>query len=99
MRSKFESDGLSNKYQLNFSTMSGYFGSVFDDANKFGVYWTEEKGDFWAYNGVDATWTGYFSTNPEIKRQITHYSDFVQSATQIMGAFPSEQAEESLIEV
>ena len=43
--------------------------------------WPEETGDFWAYDGNTSVWTGYYSTNPQIKRQISEFSDFVQSAT------------------
>ena len=39
-----------------------------------------ERKDFWKYNHKqvkNAYWTGYFSTNPEIKLQIMNFSDFV----------------------
>ena len=60
--SKFEADGLSNRYTLSYSSMTDYFESVFNDGKD--IDWMQEKGDFWAYNEVDAIWTGYFSTNP-----------------------------------
>jgi hypothetical protein len=47
--------------------MAKYFEAVFNEGKELEIIWRKEKGDFWAYNGVDSTWTGYFSTNPEIK--------------------------------
>lgn len=64
--------------------MELFFEDVMADAARKNVEWSREHGDFWAYNlgsVPGAYWTGYFSTNPEIKLQITQYSDLVQSVT------------------
>lgn len=75
-------DGLSNLYQMKYSTISDYFDSVFEDQKRTKVEWPVEHGDFWGYNGnSNAIWTGFYSTNPEIKREITAFSDFTQGAT------------------
>ena len=73
--------GLGDKYKLSYSSMTKYFESVFADGKKQSVKWSKKKDDFWAYNGKGATWSGYFSTNPDLKKEIMHFSDFVQSAT------------------
>ena len=77
--------------------MTRYFDSVFYDGQKLGVKWSKKKDDFWAYDGFGATWSGYYSTNTELKKHIMHFSDFIQSATQIMSVYPSEKSESSLL--
>ena len=81
-------------YDFKISTISDYFNSVKFDANYLRVEWPVAKGDFWAYNYMSkqgAYWTGYYSTGPEIKLTIRHFSDFVQSSTQLMNSFHDRQ--------
>ena len=48
------------------------------------------KGDFWEYKNsqVDAYWTGYFSTNPQLKKEVVEFSDLVETY-QLMTNFGS----------
>ena len=67
-------------YKLHYSTMEQYFEAVFSEAMATQTTFDIETKDFWAYNlnSVDgAYWTGYYSTYPEIKREIMAFSDFV----------------------
>ena len=78
---QIEENGKANNFNLHYSSVEKYFDSVFDEANRKEVEWSVETDDFWDYDSNGGTWTGYFSTNPEFKKRVMDFSDFVQSAT------------------
>ena len=81
--------------------MGRYLNDVYTEAKEEKIEWTVKTDDFWAYNWKSyrgAYWTGYFSTGPEIKQQIKHYSDFVHASMQIMGTAMSPLSESTQLE-
>ena len=77
-------------YDIGFSSMAEYLHAVSTEAKAESVQFEVAKKDFWRYNWINAKnafWTGYFSTYPVIKREIMHYSDFVQSSTTFLSLF------------
>ena len=60
--------------------MENFFASVRRDADRLGVKWHVEQGDFWAYNKgtPHVFWTGYFSTYPRFKKQVALFGDYVE---------------------
>ena len=80
-------NGMSDSWNFSFSTPENYIGEMYHEARHRNITFDVEKNDFWQYNlhSVEgAYWTGYFTTYPEIKRDIYEFGDFVQSATQII---------------
>ena len=83
-------------YELKYSSMQTFFDGVFEESKAKEIEYERHETDFWAFNlnpqkDFATYWTGYFSTNPEIKSQISKYSDFVQAATQLMSlSHPSD---------
>ena len=71
--------------------MSDFFSSVFGEAKEENIQFDTFKEDFWSYNyksKQDAFWTGYFTTEPDMKMKIGEYGDFVQTVTQVMNSYP-----------
>ena len=75
------------KYNIKFSSMKAYFNSVFAESKKEKVEYEVHTKDFWKFDHwktPNAYWSGYYSNYPVIKHDIMQFSDFVQSATQIL---------------
>ena len=76
------------KYLAQFSSVRTYLDAVYAEAAEKNTFFTRETGDFWKFNHAPvqphAYWSGYYSTYPEIKKQIMDFSDMVQSWTQIV---------------
>mmetsp|Transcript_20895 Transcript_20895/g.25664 ORF Transcript_20895/g.25664 Transcript_20895/m.25664 type:complete len:113 (+) Transcript_20895:829-1167(+) len=80
-------NGVSNNWNFSFSSPQNYVDEMFHEAHFSKVEFDVEQDDFWAYNlhSIEgAYWTGYYTTYPEIKREMYQFGDFVQSATQIL---------------
>lgn len=76
------------QYEFTYSSMTAYFDAVDADAKSLEIEWSVESGDFWQYSHHSipgSYWTGYFTSRPEIKREIRAYSDFVQASTALFG--------------
>ena len=88
---------ISNLWDFQVSTPTDYVAELYHEAREKAVFDTEEK-DFWAYNlhSVEgAYWTGYFTTYPEIKKEMYEFGDFVQSTTQIINLTPPEKNDQN----
>ena len=59
------------------STASTYFDAVFREAHDKSLAFSTYRDDLWAYQKqgqVNSFWTGYFSTEPEFKLEVTQYA-------------------------
>ena len=71
--------------------MNDFFSSVFAEAQEDKIEFSTFDKDFWSYNyasKTNALWTGYFTTEPDMKKRIGEYGDFVQTVTQVMNSYP-----------
>ena len=92
---------LRDKYEIVYSTMSDYFKSVKSYAEANDIEWDIYDSDLWEYNNEskpNAFWTGYFSTYPDIKRNISTLSQYTESSLQLMAlnSFKEQQVDQLL---
>ena len=92
MMDKIIQDQSSNThYKMIYSTLDKYFRAVQDQAKANNIVWPVMNHDFWQYNQRvnkhSGYWTGYFTTDPELKRQISSFSDLSHAHFQMTNLY------------
>ena len=80
--------------------MENYFKAVFEDSMAAQNSFSDLEHDFWKYNlrrTAGSYWTGYYSTYPEIKRDIMAFSDYVQAVTQLYSLVDLGESEHKVL--
>ena len=74
------------EYVLEYSTPSRYLGMVkkFQENEQFSGFDVKYGGDFFPYSFTnDKYWTGYYSTRPNIKKQVKDFQSDIFTAMQL----------------
>ena len=76
---------LSDRHVAFYSTLENYLDHVKMDAKKKSIQWPTHTKDFFPLttNNGDSYWTGFYTSRPNYKKAINHYSSIIFASSNL----------------